>query len=111
NTAMVAALLVTVFAVAAGAQSDTLFAKSHRGAKESKIASDWYEKQPVWAHSLVSKNQFIQTHLPMEFVKDQLRPMRQGVNKFEIHGAYERALRAFLLAPQGVGGNGLPVHE
>ncbi len=111
HTAMVTALLVTVFAVAASAQGDSLFAKTHRGAKESKVASDWYEKLPVWAHSLVSKNQFIQTHLPMEFVKDKLRPMRQGVNKFEIRDANERAFRAFLLAPQGVDGNGLPVYE
>ncbi|MBK8205953.1 MAG: tetratricopeptide repeat protein [Planctomycetes bacterium] len=109
---LVAALLAG-FAVTASAQvaADALFLKTHRGAKEAKVATDWYAKLPTWVHSLTSKNQFIQTHLPLEFVAGKPKPMRTGVNKFEIRDANDKQFSAYLMVRSGVDGNGRAVYQ
>jgi tetratricopeptide (TPR) repeat protein len=104
---MLAALLLTAFAGTATAQGEALFAKTHRGAKESKVASDWYDKLPKYIHSRTVKNDFPKTHLPYEVDKDRLKPMRSGVNKFEIRDANDREFSAFFMAPDGVDGAGM----
>jgi hypothetical protein len=104
----IAALFVAAFAGAASAQGEALFKQTHKGAKEAMVASGWFEKLPNWVHSLTSKNSFPDTHLPFEFDKDRLKPMREGVNKFQIRDANAREFNVVLLAPDGVDANGLP---
>ena len=54
----IAVMVAATFASAASAQAEALFKATHKGAKEDKVAEDWYEKLPTWVHSLTSKNTF-----------------------------------------------------
>lgn len=95
--------------VHAGAAED-LFKETHRGAKDSKVANDWWDKLPQWAAGLVSRNEFPRTHLPMEFQGDRLRPSREA-NKFEIRDANNRMFKVHMMYVSGTDANGLPNYE
>ncbi|MBX3458846.1 MAG: tetratricopeptide repeat protein [Planctomycetes bacterium] len=103
-----AAVIATVAAASLCAQTPTeaLLTKTHKGAKENMVAGNWYGKLPDWVHSLTSKNQFIQTHLPIEFVDGKPRAMRAGVNKFEIRDANKKQFSAYIAVREGVDGQG-----
>lgn len=94
----------------AQAAGDALYAKTHKGAKEAKVASDWYSGLPKWVASLTSKNTFPKTHLMYEFAGDKLRASK-GPNKFEIRDANEKQFSAYELARDGTDNNGLPVFK
>jgi tetratricopeptide (TPR) repeat protein len=108
----VMALLVTGFSAALFAgPSEDLFAKSHKGAKESDVAAKWYGKLPEWVSSLTSKNTFPQTHLPFTVEKGKLKNIKEGVNKFEIRDANKKQFSAYLMVQNGTDANGRPVYE
>ena len=110
-----ATTIAFVFAAFAGCllagPSEDLFAKSHKGAKESDVAKKWYEKLPEWVSSLTSKNKFPQTHLPYTIEKGKLKNMDPGVNKFEIRDANKKQFSAYLMVQNGVDPQGRPVYE
>src|SRR5690606_19485322 len=74
KTALLTALLATGFAGVLHADAaEALFTKTHKGAKESKVAGDWYDSLPAWVASLTSKNQFPTTQLPFDFDRGKLK--------------------------------------
>lgn len=104
--------LAAVFAAGLFAgPSEDLFAKSHKGAKESDVAAKWYGKLPEWVSSLTSKNNFPRTHLPFTVEKGKLKNLKDGVNKFEIRDANKKQFSAYLMTQNGVDANGLPVYD
>ena len=110
-TAMLAAVVAAGFAGTLRADAaEALFMKTHKGAKESKVAGDWYDALPAWVASLTSKNQFPTTHLPYEFDRGKLKNMRNGVNKFQIRDANRKQFSAYLMVRNGVDGQGRPVY-
>ncbi|MCA8917030.1 MAG: hypothetical protein KDB90_16695 [Planctomycetes bacterium] len=111
KTALLAALVCTGFAGSLLADpSEDLFNKTHKGAKEAKVAADWYDALPAWVNSLTSKNNFPTTHLPYDIVKGKLKNSKE-VNKFEIRDANAKQFSAYLMVLNGTDGNGLPVYE
>lgn len=106
NTAAILAAFTLAGALHAQA-GQPLFDKTHKGAKESKVAGDWYEKLPVWTNSLTSKNKFPQTWLPLDA---DFKPS-QTANKFEIRDANKNQFSAYAMVRDGVDGNGLPVYK
>ena len=111
KTALLTALLATGFAGVLHADAaEALFTKTHKGAKESKVAGDWYDSLPAWVASLTSKNQFPTTQLPFEFDRGKLKPLRAGVNKFQIRDANAKQFSAYLMVRNGVDAQGLPVY-
>jgi tetratricopeptide (TPR) repeat protein len=104
--------LAAVFGAALQAgPSEDLFAKSHKGAKESDVAAKWYAKLPEWVASLTSKNNFPQTHLPFTVEKGKLKALKVGVNKFEIRDANKKQFSVYLMVQDGVDANGRPVYQ
>jgi tetratricopeptide (TPR) repeat protein len=105
------ALAISAFAgIARADAAGDLFAKTHRGAKESKVAGDWYDVLPSWVASLTTKNQFPETHLPYEIDKGKLKNMRSGVNKFQIRDANAKQFSVYLMVRNGVDAQGRPVY-
>ncbi|MBX3473313.1 MAG: tetratricopeptide repeat protein [Planctomycetes bacterium] len=84
-----------------------LFDKTHKGAKEPKVSKDWEDKLPIWANSLTSKNQFIQTWLMLD---ENFRPSDKP-GKFEIRDANKEQFSAYAMVRDGVDANGLPVYK
>jgi len=82
----------------AHAQAEDLFAKTHQGAKEAKVASDWYAKLPVWVASRTSRNDFIKTWLMLD---EQFKrsPVPQ---KFEIRDANRNQFNAYFMVKDGI---------
>lgn len=110
-TAMLAAVVAAGFAGTLRADAaEALFMKTHKGAKESKVAEDWYDALPAWVASLTSKNQFPTTHLPYEFDRGKLKNMREGVNKFEIRDANKKEFSVYLMVRDGVDAQGRPMY-
>ncbi|MCL4730554.1 MAG: hypothetical protein KJ044_08990, partial [Planctomycetes bacterium] len=105
TAALIAALVLSGALYAQAGQP--LFDKTHKGAKESKVSTDWYDKLPVWANSLTSKNKFPQTWLPL----DENFRFSDKANKFEIRDANKNQFSAYLMVRDGVDGNGLPVYK
>lgn len=102
----ISALLFTGSLAAADAGA-SLFEKTHKGAKETKVATDWYAKLPEWVASLTSKNKFPETWLPLDSdFKNSPTP-----NKFEIRDANKNQFSAYLMVRDGADGNGLPVYK
>lgn len=109
---MLAGLLLGAFAGTLHADPlQELFDKTHKGAKENKVASDWYADLPKWVASLTQQNNFLETHLSYEMDKGKLKAMRSGVNKFEIRDvdAPGKNFSAYMMVRNGVDANGRPV--
>lgn len=108
QTALLAGVIAAGFAGALMADpAEDLFAKTHKGAKESKVASDWYDGLPAWVSSLTTKNQFPETHLPYDIEKageDGRGKAKNSktVNKFQIRDANRREFSAYLMVQNGV---------
>ncbi|MCA8910403.1 MAG: hypothetical protein KDB82_01765 [Planctomycetes bacterium] len=114
KTALLASVIAAGFAGSLMADpAEDLFAKTHKGAKEAKVASDWYDTLPEWVNSLTSKNQFPQTHLPYEIQKPDEGGLGKAknskeINKFEIRDANRKQFSAYLMVQNGVDGTGRP---
>lgn len=96
-----------LFAGALQAQGQALFEKTHGGAKESKVASDWYTKLPTWAATLTSRNQFIETWLMLD---GNFKPS-QTPNRFMIRDANKNDFNAFEMIRDGVDTDGRAVYK
>lgn len=105
---LAAALLAAGFCGALAAQAgQPLFDKTHKGAKESKVAGDWWEKLPDWVSKLTTKNTFPQTHLLLD---GEFRPSKEA-SKFEIRDANRQQFSAYYMAKDGYDGNGRPIYK
>lgn len=105
-----AAALLAAMALAGALHAQAgqpLFDKTHKGAKESKVAADWYANLPVWTNSQTSKNQFPKTWLLLDA---EFKPS-QTPNKFEIRDANKNQFSAYAMVRDGVDGNGMPVYK
>ena len=111
KTALLTAVVASGLAGALHADaSEALFTKTHKGAKESKVADKWYDSLPEWVAGLTAKNQFPTTHLPFDVVKGKLKNKRDGVNKFQIRDANKKQFSAYLMVRNGVDAQGRPVY-
>lgn len=111
KTALLTAVIASGFAGTLQADAaETLFLKTHKGAKESKVADKWYDSLPEWVASLTSKNTFPTTHLPFEIDRGKLKNSRDGVNKFQIRDANKKQFSAYLMVRNGVDAQGRPVY-
>ncbi|MEZ5992341.1 MAG: tetratricopeptide repeat protein [Planctomycetota bacterium] len=117
QTALMAGIIATSFAGSLLADpAEDLFAKTHEGAKESKVASEWYDALPEWVSSQTSKNQFPETHLPYIVEKpndDGLGKAKysKDVNKFQIRDANKREFSAYMMVRNGVDAVGRPTYD
>lgn len=111
GTKLLAALAVALFAGSLSAgPSEDLFAKTHKGMKESDVASKWYEKLPEWLASLTGKNQFPDTWLPFSADKGKLKPAKE-LSKFQIRDANKKQFSAYYMVRNGVDANGRTIYE
>jgi len=103
-------MVLAAFAFAGMLQAQAgqpLFDKTHKGAKESKVQADWYEKLPVWTNAQTSKNKFPQTWLNLDA---NFKPSNEP-GKFEIRDANKNQFSAYAMVRDGVDGNGMPVYK
>jgi hypothetical protein len=89
-------LVLGGFASALEAQGDELLRKTHRGAREDRVASQWFDNFPTWVSSFTNRNEFLEVRLPLEHVvvRDNVtaRPVRDGLRHFRIRDVNPRGM-------------------
>jgi hypothetical protein len=98
------------------AQSSELLAETHRGAREDRVGSQWFDNFPTWVASFSNRNEFLVVQLPLEHIENRgnvtARPIRDGMNSFRIRDVNPRGmLNIRTMSIERLDNNGQPIYR